>query len=349
MSSPPTLSTDRAATARNILIGEPLIGITRGKELESVHHVAACAVDAEGSVIYELGELDVPIYLRSTAKPFIAAAVIAAGARERFGLEPQEIAVMAASHSGEPFHVEAVRSILRKIRMPETALQCGTHAPYNAAAASALDRDGIAPAPIHNNCSGKHAGILALCVIMGSDPDTYLQPENPAQRRVLRFCARLSGENIGNLPIAVDGCGIPVYAVTLRAAAISYMRLATLRGIDSCDAEALAVVRAAMVEHPQYVSGTGEFDARLMQAAKGALVCKGGAEGVHGTALIDRGAGLVCKVVDGSSRSRAPAVLTSLRSLGVLDTAALAALEDLEHPMIYNRVGRPVGKTVALV
>ena len=349
MSSPPSLSTDHAATARTLLTGEPLIGITRGKELESVHHVAACAVDAQGGVIYGLGELDVPIYLRSTAKPFIAAAVIAAGARERFGLEPHEIAVMAASHSGEPFHVEAVRSLLRKIRMPETALQCGAHAPYNAAAASVLDRDGIAPSPIHNNCSGKHAGILALCVIMDADPGTYLVAENPAQQRILRFCARISGENLGNLPIAVDGCGIPVYGVTLRAAAISYMRLATLRGIDPEDAEALAVVRSAMLENPQYVSGTGEFDARLMLAARGTLVCKGGAEGVHGTALLDRGVGLVCKVVDGSSRARAPAVLTSLRALRLLDSAALAMLEDLEHPTIYNRVGRPVGTTVALV
>ncbi len=349
MSSLPSLSDDHVATKRRILTGEPLIGITRGELIESVHHVAACAVDASGDLVYALGELDVPIYLRSTAKPFIAAAVIAAGARERFDLEPQEIAVMAASHSGEPFHVEAVRSILRKIGLTESALQCGAHAPYNAAAASALGRDGIAPSPVHNNCSGKHAGILALCAIVDANPATYLDPRNPAQQRILAFCGRMSGAGLEDLPIGVDGCGIPVYAVTLRAAALSFMRLATLGGVEAQDADALRVVRDAMVQYPQYVSGTGEFDARLMQAANGAVACKGGAEGVHGTAVIDRGVGLACKIVDGSSRARAPAVITSLRRLKLLDDATLGALEDLEHPTIYNRVGRAVGTTISLV
>lgn len=315
--------------------------------VESIHHVAVCAIDAAGEVIFSLGDIEAPVYLRSSAKPFIAAAAIAAGAREQFRLEPHEIAVMAASHTGQPFHVEAVRSILAKIGMDETALQCGAHAPYNAIAARELERAGTAPSAVHNNCSGKHAGILALCLLIGADPATYLEVENPAQQRILELCARVSDMAIGDFTLGVDGCGIPVYATPLRNAALSFMRFATLTGLEPEDVHALKIVRDAMVEYPEYVSGTAEFDTRLMQSANGAIACKGGAEGVHGSAIIDAGVGLVIKVIDGASRGRGPAVLTALRRLGLLDDATLTELADLERPIVYNRAGRPVGEVRA--
>ena len=342
MSSLPSPSITR------VISGEPFIGITRGDLVESAHSVAACAVDASGEVILGMGDVDVPVYLRSTAKPFIAAAALAAGARERFGLSDREIAVMAASHSGEPFHVAAVQSILQKIGLPESALQCGVHAPYNAAAAAALERRGEKPAGVHNNCSGKHAGILALSLMLNADPATYLQPSHPAQRNILAFCARMSDESVEGLPYAVDGCGIPVYATPLRNAALSFMRLATLRGIDASDASALRLVREAMIAYPAYVAGTGEFDTRLMEVAGGAIACKGGAEGVHGTADLDRGIGLACKVIDGASRARAPSMLALLKRLHLLSPQQLTELCDFERPTIYNRAGRAVGTTVVL-
>lgn len=323
------------------------VEVTRGGMVESFHHVAACAMDAEHNVIFSAGDIEAPVYLRSTAKPFIAAAVIAAGARKRFGLEPREIAVMAASHTGQVFHVEAVRSILAKIGVNESALQCGSHEPYNAQAAENLREAGLTPGAVHNNCSGKHAGILALCTLLGADPATYLEAANPAQQRILEFCARISDTRVEDLTLGVDGCGIPVYAIPLRRAALSFMRFATLEGIDECDAAALRVVRDAMIAHPEYVSGTGEFDTRLMSAGQGRIVCKGGAEGVHGSAFLQRGAGLVCKVLDGASRGRAPAVLEALRHLDLLNEAALTELADLERPIVYNRAGRAVGEVRA--
>lgn len=316
--------------------------------VESYHHVAACAVDAENNVIFAAGDIQAPVYLRSTAKPFIAAAVIAAGAREKFGLEPREIAVMAASHTGQAFHVDAVRSILAKIGMDESALQCGAHEPYNAQAAKQLREGGIAPTAVYNNCSGKHAGILALCKLIGADPATYLEISNPAQQHILELCARMSDQRVDDFVLGIDGCGIPVYATPLRNAALSFMRLATLHGIREDDACALGIVRDAMMRHAQYVSGTGEFDTRLMTAAAGRVVCKGGAEGVHGSAFTQRGVGLVCKVLDGTSRGRAPAVLAALRSLGLLDEAAATELADLERPIVYNRAGRAVGEIRAV-
>ncbi|MDQ2664264.1 MAG: asparaginase [Candidatus Eremiobacteraeota bacterium] len=256
--------------------GEPLIEVLRGKHVESVHDVAAYAVDAHGLVIFSMGDVDEPVYLRSSAKPFIAATALLAGVVEQFGLEPPEIAVMAASHAAEPFHIHAVRSILNKIGMDESALQCYAE-----------------PAALYDNCSGKHAGILALCKAIGADPATYMEIENPAQQRILEFCAMMSDQRLEHMPVAVDGCGVPVYAVPLRSAARSYIRFGTLTGTDAPTVRALGTVRNAMMAFPEYMSDTGDFDAELMRAYGGNLVCKGGAEGVHALTLLAQGIAVV--------------------------------------------------------
>jgi L-asparaginase II len=284
------------------------------------------------------------VYLRSTAKPFIAAAAIEAGVRERFGLDPREIAVMAASHFGEPYHVEAVASILNKIGMDASALQCGAHLPYDENSARTIVRSGLEPSPLYNNCSGKHAGILALCKAIGADVSTYLEPSNPAQRHILRFCARLCDDNAETWPLGVDGCGIPVYATSLRKAALSFARFACLDGVEPRDATALGVVRDAMVTHPEYVAGTGQLDTLLMQTGDGAIACKGGAEGVHGVAVIAQGWGYVAKVLDGAGRARGPSTIAVLRALGALDSEQGRKLARFARPIVYNRAGRAVGE-----
>ncbi len=326
------------------LNGAPIVRVTRGALVESVHEVIACAVDARGKTLFSLGDVEAPIYLRSSAKPFIAAAVVRAGVVERFGLDSREIAVMAASHSGEPFHVDAVGSILRKLGMSESALQCGAQEPYNLQAAAELRRDGLPFTAVHNNCSGKHAGILALCNVLGADPSSYLRVDNPAEQYILEFCARMTGQNAADFPLGVDGCGIPVFATSSYKAALAFMRFATLEGIDAEDARALKIVRDAMIAHPEYIAGTGEFDTALMRAAAGSIVCKGGAEGVHCDAAIDGRVGFALKVVDGASRGRAPAVLACLERLGALDRSGLTKLDEFAHPIVYNRAKLPVGE-----
>ncbi len=320
------------------------VEVTRAGLVESVHRVAACAVDARGRALLEDGDVDAPVYLRSAAKPFIAAAAVEAGVCERFGLDPREIAVMAASHFGEPFHVEAVASILKKIGLDESALQCGVHPPYDVAAAEALARSGAPLTPLFNNCSGKHAGILALCVAIGCDTATYLEAGNPAQRRILAYCARLSGDDAATWPLGVDGCGIPVYATPLRRAALAFARMATLEGVGPADAEALRVVRDAMIAYPEYVAGTGQFDTVLMQACGGAIACKGGAEGIHGVAAVDRGFGYAAKVLDGAGRARAPSTISALRRLGAIEEPAAMKLARFALPVVYNRAGLAVGE-----
>jgi L-asparaginase II len=323
--------------------GVPFVDVTRGTLVESVHAIAACAAGPGGSVALAYGDIDAPVYLRSAAKPFIAAAVVLSGAAERFRLTAAELAVVAASHGGEPFHVAAVRGILERIGLDEALLQCGAHAPSYEPAAAALAASGEAPSALHNNCSGKHAGILAMCVTLGYDPAGYLAPEHPVQRDVLRVCARLTGEDPAGLPLAIDGCGIPVFATTLRRAARAFARMATLDAVAAPDAAALRRVRESMAAEPAYVGGTGRFDSALIEATGGRVVGKAGAEGVHGDALQREGLGLVVKVIDGSLRAVAPATLALLGELGALEPVERLALQPFAAPVLRNVAGRIVG------
>jgi L-asparaginase II len=276
-----------------------------------------------------VGNIDVPVYVRSAAKPFIAAAVVASGAAVRFGFDRKEIALIAASHNGEEEHVATVRSILAKIGLDESALRCGALPSRTA---------------LQNNCSGKHAGILALCLTIGADIRTYLEPEHPAQQRILGLCARLVGENVGALPIGTDGCGIPVFAASLRNIAGAFARFASLHGVREDDAQALLVVREAMLAHPWYVAGTDRFDTRLMEVAQGNIVAKVGAEGMYGVGVLNAGIGLAAKIIDGADRATPPAVIALLEEFGALSEAQREKLEFFARREIRNVAGRVVGE-----
>lgn len=325
------------------LRGEPLVYVTRGERVESVHDVAAAIADSDGNVVYALGTIDVPVFLRSSAKPFIAAAVVASGAAASFGFDAREIAVMAASHNGEPFHVAAVASMLAKIGLDASALQCGAHPPSYEPAAAELAASGAPATALHNNCSGKHAGILAACVHLGFETHGYLALDHPVQQRILEFCARVCDEPLAGLPVAIDGCGIPVFATSLRTAARAFARIGTSRGLRDTDAAALAIVRDAMIAEPDYVGGTGRFDSALITATAGRVVGKVGAEGVHADSLLRDGLGLALKVVDGARRAAPPATLALLESVGALEAAESSALAAFARAEIANVAGLVVG------
>lgn len=331
-----------------MLSGIPFVSVTRGPRIESVHAVAACACDVAGNVVLALGDIDEPVYLRSAAKPFIAAAAVRAGAAERFGFDDRELSVMTASHNGEPFHVEAVRSILGKIGASVDDLKCGAHAPSYEPAALELAARGEQPSVLHNNCSGKHAGILALSRMLDAPLVGYLNVDHPAQRDVLAMCERVSDDTFGSDRLGVDGCGIPVYATSLRNAARSFARFATLEELDERDAAALARIRAAIIAEPTYIAGTARFDTDLIRAGRGRIACKAGAEAVHASALMDLGLGLVVKVIDGSRRATSPATVALLEQLGALDAEQLAALDVHAHTPVKNAAGETVGDVRAL-
>jgi L-asparaginase II len=303
-----------------------VVEVWRGHRIESRHRVAICAIDVSGKVLLESGTLDIPIFLRSSAKPFIAAASVRAGAVDRFGFTDRELALMCASHAGEPEHVETARTMLAKAGIPESALLCGG-----------------TPSAIYNNCSGKHAGILALCKHIGAPLGTYLEPENAAQKLILELCSRVIDEPLPPERIAVDGCGIPVFATSLRRAAHAFARFATLEGLDGEDREALERCRNAMAENPWFVSGTGRFDTALIESTGGSIIGKGGAEGFHGSAIIHKGIGLAIKVVDGNNRATAPVVMAALMKLDALTSNATDLLASFSQPPVRNVAGRIVG------
>jgi L-asparaginase II len=237
---------------------------------------------------------------------------------------------MCASHAGEPEHVETARAILAKAGLHESALLCGG-----------------TPSAIFNNCSGKHAGILALCEHIGAPVGTYLEPDSPAQKLILEMCSRMIDEPLPPERLGVDGCGIPVFATSLRRAAHAFARFASLQNVDEEDREALERCRTAMAENPWFVSGTGRFDTALIESTGGAIVCKGGAEGFHGSAIIHKGIGLAIKVVDGTPRATAPTVMAALTKLDALTSAATDLLAPFTQPPVRNVAGRIVGKIVA--
>ncbi|TAM78335.1 asparaginase [bacterium] len=325
------------------LHGVPLIEVSRGPLVESVHQIAAAVCSPEGELLFSLGTVDVPVYLRSSAKPFISSTVVCSGAAERFAFTDQEVAVITASHNGEPFHVEAVSGILRKIGLDASALQCGAHEPYHEPTALAMRERGERPSALHSNCSGKHAGILALAVHLGADPAAYLDPDHPAQRAILDVCATFVGLRREELPLGVDGCGIPVFATPLRSAAMAFARLATGRGLPADLARSAARVYGAMTAYPEYVAGTARFDTDFMRAAGGRAASKAGAEGVMCVAHRTRGLGLVLKVVDGAKRAVDPAAVALLEHFGFLEGVERGPLLSHRRLDMTNVAGRVIG------
>ena len=327
------------------LAGVPAVAVTRGTRVESVHQVAACVCDSRGTIEMKVGTVETPVFLRSAAKPFIAAAAVRAGIAERFGFGDRELAVMSASHNGEPGHVELVASMLERIGASVDDLQCGAHPPAYESAAKALAERGEQPSALHSNCSGKHAGILALARVLDAPLEGYLEPGHPAERAILEFCERITGETFGEDRLGVDGCGIPVYATSLRNAARSFARFATLEDVEDDDAGPLARVAGAIAAEPWYLAGTGRFDTDLVRATGGRVIGKAGAEGVHGDALLDAGLGLVLKVIDGGARrATPPATIALLEAQRVLDEASREALAPHARIPVRNVAGKAVGE-----
>lgn len=322
--------------------------VTRGGIVESQHYIRYAVADSAGAIIEGAGDLDAPTFLRSSAKPLICAVVVASGAADRFGFTDAELAIAAGSHSGEPYHIEAVASMLEKIGLDTSALQCGPHPPIHEPSAADLASEGKQPGRIHNNCSGKHSGILALAVHLGAPIQNYLSPENLAQRTILSGCAEMFGVPEASMVIGVDGCGIPAVAVPLHVSAAFFARFADSAKLPNRWREPLERVRRAMVNNPQYVAGTGRFDTDLMRATFPNIACKGGAEGFHAAADIQHALGMCVKISDGNYRAVSPFVIERLVGLGALGPDEAALIEKHRHPQVTNHAGMIVGEIRAV-
>ncbi|HEX8181058.1 MAG TPA: asparaginase [Pyrinomonadaceae bacterium] len=357
-SSARTAAADARAHALTVHAAQPapLVVVTRGALGESWQRGHLCVVDGAGTIIAQLGTPDATTFLRSAAKPVQAIPLVTTGAADRFDFDARELAVTCGSHNGEPAHVETVRAMLQKIGLDESALRCGPHEPYSRAAAEALQRAGAQPRAVHNNCSGKHAGMLALARHLGAPTQTYDHPDSPVQRAIKQQVAQFTDLNAGEIICATDGCGVPTCAVPVAAMALMAARL--VNPPAAWEAKLRAACRrlvAAMTTHPDMVEGAGELDTELMRRAGGRLVSKVGAEGIYVAGLLPcerwpRGLGLAFKLEDGDKQDRARpiAAVAALSQLGLFNDQDLAALGKFAHKPITNHRGERVGEVRAV-
>jgi L-asparaginase II len=312
--------------------GVALVEVTRGDCVESVHSLAACVVRESGEALYELGDVEESYPLRSLAKPFLATELIRSKAAQRFDLLPGEIALASGSHDGEQRHIDGVRVFLHKIGLAEDALLCGPATDGN---------PNIGP-PIANNCSGKHAAVLALCRHFEFPTEEYLHEEHPVQQWLLPRLHSAFSRN-GSERTLIDGCGLPIFAASLQQIAVAFARYGA-----SPDASTFRV-RAAIAANPTLIGGTrGNLDTQLIEATDGAVLGKIGAEGLYGIAIPGARLGFAMKVLDGNSRALGPIVVALLRRFAALPSVFEERLEALAVRELRNASGTPVGVVRAL-
>lgn len=327
----------------------PILAVVeRGGRAESVHR-GTIVVATERRTVFEAGDGGVPVFPRSALKPFQALSLLEDGVDRELALTPREIALTAASHSGDESHVDVARSLLAKGGCSESDLRCGTHPPMDSEAAERLARAGAAPTPLHHNCSGKHASMLIQARRLGAPLESYLDPGHPVQRRIVRLLAAMGGVDEAEIAIAVDGCSAPALALPLRALAVGLARLAAARTGATARDEACRRLFDACLAEPHFLSGRRRFDLAVMKAGRGRVLSKGGMEGVLTLAIRPpsaalEGVGVAIKIEDGDARGYYPAALAILRWLGFDPPAAPEELSSAVDPILRNHRGQEVGR-----
>ncbi|NDC53636.1 MAG: asparaginase [Planctomycetia bacterium] len=326
-------------------MSQVLVEVLRGSLVESGHAGSIAVADAAGGTLLAAGQADAPVFPRSAVKPLQALPLVASGAADHFGLTAAEIALASGSHGGGPAHVATAASMLEKAGCDEQDLACGSHWPLDDDAARALAARGDRPTPIHNNCSGKHAGFLCLARERGLDPRGYVRPEHAAMCEVTAALAAATREPLATVVPGIDGCSIPTFPLPLTALAAAWARFGTGDGLPAELAAAAARLRDAIRAHPEMVAGPGRFDTRIIQASRGAILVKSGAEGTVCAAIPAVGLGIAVKIADGAARAAQVALATVLEACGgsALDDATRAELAECASPVLKNWNGVEIG------
>ena len=330
---------------------EILAKAIRGETVESVHRGHLIVVSGAGETLFSLGDPETVTFWRSSAKSFQAIPFLTSGAAEAFGFTEKEIALACGSHSGERVHVETAAKMLDRIGLSEPDLRCGAHVPFDEKRAEEMIKSGEQPTQLHNNCSGKHAAMLAFAKHAGADLKTYEHLENPVQQRILDCVAEFSGVPRDQIKIGIDGCAAPNFAVPIRAMAKSFAGLVfPPKNFDDETREACRRVVSATVACPEMIGGTDRLDTLIMRSARGRIVSKIGAEGVYSAGVLPSprwktGLGISFKVEDGDDkRARAVVIVELLKQLGILGAETL---KDFSPLPVKNRRGDTVGKVKA--
>jgi L-asparaginase II len=315
--------------------------VTRGSIVESRHRGAYAVVDQHGHVVAAEGAIAAAVYPRSAIKAFQCLPVIESGAADRFGFTGEEIALACSSHNGEAEHVRVARSMLAKASNDEALYECGAHWPIELNAHHALVRDGHDCQQVHNNCSGKHAGMLALAKQLGVDPTDYVKPDHPVQQAIARTMGEICNIDLSVQPWGVDGCSVPTWAIPVRNMALGFARLCAPD--NGAGQRIIAAVRA----HPFMVAGTGRFDTEVMQVIPRVFM-KTGAEGVYCGCIPHAGLGIALKCDDGAGRAAEVAMASVLAGLNVWTPDEKARLQTFRHHDLRNWKKIDVGQVVAV-
>lgn len=328
------------------MINPVLAEVTRGGVAESVHRGAIAVLDADGSVVLAIGDIDRPIFPRSAIKGLQAIPLIESGAAERYGLTDAEIALACASHNGEEEHVRTAAAMLAKAGRDVSALECGAQMPMRGGAQIPLYKAGLSPTALHNNCSGKHAGFVCVACASGDDPKGYVKPGHPTMRTITGVLQDMTGTGLADAPCGVDGCSIPTFAIPLRALALAFARFGSGHGVGPERARATARIRAAVAASPFHVAGTDRFDTKAMQALGARAFVKVGAEGVYCASLPELGVGVALKCDDGTTRAAEVMMGAVIERFLRLSEAEAAAMAPLTRQPLRNWNGIHVGDVV---
>jgi L-asparaginase II len=294
-------------------------------------------------VVESWGDVDALVYPRSAIKTLQALPLVESGAADHFALDGVELALACSSHSAEAAHVERVRGWLARLELDEQALECGPHPPYDETAAAALIRAAIEPGRVHNNCSGKHTGMLTICRFLDEPTRGYIEREHPAQQRWLDVLGEMAGVDMRKLPWNRDGCGIPVVAMPLRSMAAAFARLAVPDELPAARGAAAERLLGAIADNPQMIGGSGRLGSEIIARTGRRVIVKSGAEGVYTAALGEKRLGIALKIDDGNGQAAEVALLALLQRLGALRDDDLEALAERRRVAIVNTRGVVTG------
>jgi len=326
----------------------PLYEFIRGDLVESTHFGAFAVVNTQGKLLASHGDPSATTYLRSTAKPFQALPFVAEGGAEKYDLTTDEIAILCSSHSGTDDHVRVLEGMQNKIGITEADLMCGTHPPYHKPTRKRLAETGLSPTSNRHNCSGKHTGMLGFAKLLNAPIQTYLEKDHPVQQRILKAVSKICSVDQSQIHIGTDGCSVPTFAMPLYNAAWGMAQLADPRDLDESMKKACHTIYRAMTKHPFMVAGPDRLDTKLMAIGRGKWISKSGAEAYQGLGVsadtipdTPNGIGIALKISDGDrgKRAKAPAVISLLQQLGLLDEQDLEELASYapDQPLINYR------------
>lgn len=321
-----------------------LVDVLRGDTVESAHRGSIAVVDADGQLLAAQGDIDRPVFARSAVKVLQAMPLITTGAADQLQLTDAQLALACASHNGEPEHVATAMAMLKKAGMVAGTLECGTQWPARQSVLRGMFSRGEVAGPLHNNCSGKHAGFVCVACQMaqlqGSDPASfvngYVQADHPVMREVSATLAAATDTDLSKMPCGIDGCSIPTYAIPLKQLALAFARVGTGMGLSPERAIAAKRLRQAVARAPFMVGGSGRFDTQVMAQLGERVFCKVGAEGVYCASLPELGYGIALKIDDGQARGAEVVMAAVIQALLSCSDAEQQLLDTLSHPVLRN-------------